>query len=69
MNNLIEQDYRRVKQRIYPVLGFKKFAHAPVTIRGIELVQKIRKRQFNSAKLTNRVGGRVPHVWEVILAT
>jgi transposase-like protein len=38
LNNLVEQDHRRVKQRIYPMLGFKKFGSAAVTISGIELV-------------------------------
>jgi transposase-like protein len=68
LNNLVEQDHRRVKQRIYPMLGFKNFANASVTISGIELVQKIRKGQFNTTELTNRVGERVPPVWEAILA-
>ncbi len=36
LNNLIEQDHRRVKQRLYPMLGFKKFEHPAVTISGIE---------------------------------
>ncbi len=36
LNNLIEQDHRRVKQRLYPMLGFKKFEHAAVPISGIE---------------------------------
>ena len=27
LNNLIEQDHRRVKQRIRPMLGFKRFDH------------------------------------------
>jgi transposase-like protein len=43
LNNLIEQDHRKVKQRIYPMLGFKNCGNAAVTIGGIELVQKIRK--------------------------
>jgi transposase-like protein len=37
LNNMVEQDHRRVKQRIYPMLGFKNFAHAVNTISGIEL--------------------------------
>ncbi|MFP5261800.1 MAG: IS6 family transposase [Blastocatellia bacterium] len=37
LNNLIEQDHRRVKQRLYPMLGFKRFGNAAVTISGIEL--------------------------------
>jgi transposase-like protein len=32
LNNLIEQDHRPVKQRGEPMLGFKRFAHAVVTI-------------------------------------
>ena len=43
LNNLIEQDHRRVKQRIYPMLGFKSFVNAAITISGIELAQRIRK--------------------------
>jgi transposase-like protein len=35
LNNLIEQDHRRVKQRVYPMLGFKRFGNAAVTISGI----------------------------------
>ena len=34
LNNLIGQDYRRVKQRYYPMLGFKKFNNAAVTLSG-----------------------------------
>jgi transposase-like protein len=41
LNNLIEQDHRRIKQRIRPMLGFKRFKTAAVTIRGIELAAKI----------------------------
>jgi len=44
LNNIIEQDHRRVKQRLYPMLGFKNFRNAAVAISGIELAQKIRKR-------------------------
>jgi hypothetical protein len=32
LNNLVEQDHRRVKQRIRPILGFKRFDNAVVTI-------------------------------------
>lgn len=49
------------------MLGFKRFANATVTVSGIELVQKIRKGQFDTTKLTNREGGRVPQVWDAIL--
>src|SRR5215213_10317796 len=45
LNNLVEQDHRRVKPRLYPMLGFKNFSNAAVTVSGIELVRKIRKGQ------------------------
>ena len=47
LNNVIERDHRRIKQRIRPMLGFKRFKTAAVTIRGIELAAKIKKDQFN----------------------
>jgi transposase-like protein len=51
LNNLIEQDHRRVKHRTGPMLGFKRFDNAVVTISGIELAEKIKKRQFKIGKL------------------
>lgn len=63
LNNLVEQDHRRVKQRIYPMLGFKNFRNAAVTISGIELAQKIRKGQFDAPSLTMSKGTEVPHAW------
>ena len=33
------------------MLGFKRFGHAVVTIRGIELAEKIKKGQFKTGKL------------------
>jgi transposase-like protein len=54
LNNVIEQDHRRIKQRIRPMLGFKRFETAAVTIRGIELAEKIKKQQFNLKPLTGQ---------------
>src|SRR5215468_3931631 len=54
LNNLVEQDHRRVKQRIRPMLGFKRFDNAAVTISGIELAEKIKKGQFKTGKFGNR---------------
>jgi hypothetical protein len=50
LNNLVEQDHRRIKQRIRPMLGFKRFDHAVVTISGIELAEQIKKGQFKTGK-------------------
>ena len=67
LNNLIEQDHRRVKQRYYPMLGFKRFTNAVITISGIELIQKIRKGQFDISNIS-REGMQVQQVWEAVLA-
>ena len=67
LNNLVEQDHRRVKQRVRPMLGFKQFDNAAVTISGIELAEKIKKRQFKIGKL----GGRhatMADLWNAALA-
>ena len=67
LNNIIEQDHRRVKQRIYPMLGFKSLRNATVTINGIELVQKIRKGQFDIANIKKSSGMRVAQLWAAVL--
>ena len=66
LNNLIEQDHRRIKQRLRPMLGLKSFETARV-IGGIELAEKIKKGQFKIGKL----GGRraMPQeIWQAALA-
>lgn len=45
LNNRIEQDHRRIKRRIRPMLGFKAFVAATATLAGIEMDQMMRKRQ------------------------
>jgi transposase-like protein len=68
LNNLIEQDHRKVKQRYYPMLGFKTFGHAQVTLSGIELANKIKKGQFDISVITGP-GAMILQVWEAVLAT
>ena len=46
LNNIIEQDHRAIKGRCRPMLGFKSYRTAAVTLAGIELAHGIRKRQF-----------------------
>jgi transposase-like protein len=67
LNNVIEQDHRRIKQRIRPMLGFKRFETAAVTIRGIELAEKIKKNQFNLRPLTGKPA-TAPELWAAVLA-
>ncbi|EJQ97319.1 hypothetical protein II5_05958 [Bacillus cereus MSX-A1] len=49
-NNLIEQDYRHVKQRFSKSSGFQSIRHASRTIKGIETIQAIYK-QIRSLEL------------------
>jgi hypothetical protein len=62
LNNVIEQDHRRIKQRIWPMLGFKRFETAAVRVRGIELAEKIKKQQFNLKPLTGKSNQRSGHL-------
>ncbi len=67
LNNLIEQDHRGVKLRIDPMLGFKGFRTAAITITGIELLRRIYKGQFNLGRL--RLKDRsTPAIWNAVLA-
>jgi transposase-like protein len=67
LNNLVEQDHRRVKQRIRPMLGFKRFDNAVVTISGIELAEKIKKGQFKTGKLGG-CNATMTELWNAALA-
>jgi transposase-like protein len=66
LNNMIEQDHRRVKQWVRPMLGFKNFAHAAITLAGIELVHQIKKQPFEVSPLCP-APTRTPQVWEAVL--
>jgi len=65
LNNIIEQDHRRIKQRCYPMLQFQRFYNAGKVIVGIELAQKIRKRPF---ELPTKFGSNPVEVWSKVLA-
>jgi transposase-like protein len=67
LNNVIEQDHRRIKQRLRPMLGFKRFETAAVTIRVIELAEKIKKHLFNLRPLTGKAT-TAPKMWARVLA-
>jgi len=45
--NIVEQDHRAIKRRCASMLGFKSFGNAAITLAGIELAHRIRKRQFS----------------------
>jgi transposase-like protein len=66
LNTMIEQDHRRVKQRLAVMLGFKGFRSAGITIAGVELMQRIRKGQHELRSLG--VQGRAPAaIWTAVL--
>src|SRR3954451_15900576 len=54
LNNRIEQDHRRIKQRLRPMLGLKSFRTAAVVIGGIELAEKIKRGNSRSANWAGR---------------
>jgi len=47
LNNIVEQDHRAIKRRCAPMLALKSFRTAAVTLAGVELAHRIRKRQFS----------------------
>lgn len=63
-----EEEYishRRIKQRIEPILGFKRFEYA--TVPTGELAHKIRKHEFKTGKLAGR-SATVSRIWAAVLA-
>jgi transposase-like protein len=67
LNNRIEQDHRRVKQRIRVMVGLKNSQTAAVVISGIELAEKIKKGQFQIGKLGGMMAS-MPEIWQAALA-
>ena len=50
LNNVVEQDHRAIKRQVRPMMGFKSFWSAAVTLAGIELMHMIRKGQLKAAR-------------------
>jgi transposase-like protein len=67
LNNMIEQDHRKAPQRCYPMLRFKTFGNAEVTLIGIELANKIKKGLFDTSEITSP-GAMILHICEAVLA-
>jgi transposase-like protein len=49
LNNIIEQDHRRIKRLTRPMLGFKNFHVAQRTLAGIEVMAMIKKGQIKTS--------------------
>jgi transposase-like protein len=67
LNNLIEQDHRGIKSRTRPMLGFKNFSSAAITIAGVELLRRIHKDQFFLSRLRLK-DQAAPALWNAVLA-
>jgi putative transposase len=50
LNNRIEQDHRRIKRRVRPMLGFKSDQSARVILGGIEMIHMMCKQQAKYAR-------------------
>ena len=65
LNNIVEQDHRRVKFRVSAMLGFKTFENARIVLAGIELIQKLKKGQYG---VPRRFGMSSLNIWKNVLA-
>jgi hypothetical protein len=68
LNNLIEQDHRAIKRRCASMGGFKTFGSAAITLAGIELAHRNRKRQFSLGRGRYRNFGSLKQLWARALA-
>jgi putative transposase len=48
LNNIIEQDHRRIKRLTRPMMEFKNFHAAECTLAGIEVMAMLKKGQMNT---------------------
>ncbi len=62
---MVEQDHRRIKSRVQPMLGFKKFYNARRVLIGVELLQKLTKGQY---RVPQGLGRALDAIWSSVLA-
>ena len=68
LNNIVEQDHRAIKRRCAPMLALKTFRTAAVTLAGVELAHRIRKRQFSFGRGGPRRFSSLKSLWARALA-
>lgn len=68
LNNIVEQDHRAIKRRCAPMLGFKSFSTAAVTLAGIELAHRIQKGQFALGHVDQHRAMSLKDAWDRALA-
>jgi transposase-like protein len=64
LNNIVEQDHRAIKRRCAPMLGFKTFDSAAITLAGVELAHRIRKKQFAIGRARGARRFNLKGAWE-----
>jgi transposase-like protein len=69
LNNIVEQDHRAIKRRCAAMLGFKSFNTAAITLAGVELAHRIRKRQFSFGLGRQRRAWSLKRLWDRALAS
>jgi transposase-like protein len=62
-NNIVEQDHRAIKSRCASMLALKSFRTAAVTLAGVELAHRIRKRQFYFGRGEPTQFCSLKHLW------
>ncbi len=68
LNNVVEQDHRAIKRRCASMLGLKSFKTAAVTFAGIELANRIRKRQYSFRCRDECSTSSLKELWDRALA-
>ena len=64
LNNIVEQDHRVIKRRCASMLALKKFDTAAITFAGIELANRIRKRQFSFGRGVQHHNWSLKKLWD-----
>jgi len=67
LNNIVEQDHRAVKRRCAAMLGLKSSSSAQITLAGIELAHRIRKKQFSLETSGLDCGCSLRELWNLAL--
>ena len=68
LNNIVEQDHRAIKRRCASMSGLKSFRTAAITLAGIELAHRIRKRQFSFTNGGDRGATSLKRLWDLAIA-
>jgi transposase-like protein len=68
LNNVVEQDHRAIKRRCASMLGLKSFKTAAITFAGVELANRIRKRQYSFACVDECSTWSLQQLWDRALA-